>query len=87
MFSRATDASKIALATLIAHLRQTGFELFDTQFTTEHLARLGAVEVTRAEYHHLLDAALETGAAEILVASLCRRGEEVIALLTEGRGA
>ena len=81
MFSRATDASKIALATLIAHLRQTGFQLFDTQFTTEHLVRLGAVEVTRAEYHRLLDIALERGPAEILARPL-PQGEEVIALLT-----
>ena len=66
MFSRTTDASKIALATLVAHLRQTGFVLFDTQFTTDHLVSLGAVEVPRAEYHAMLDAALERGVAEIL---------------------
>ena len=81
MFSRATDASKIALATLIAHLRQTGFELFDTQFTTEHLACLGAVEVPRADYHRMLDAALENGVAEILSRPL-PAGDAVIALLT-----
>ena len=86
MFSRATDASKIALATLIAHLRQTGFQLFDTQFTTEHLVRLGAVEVPREDYHAMLDAALEGGAAEILAQPL-PQGEEVIALLTAGPNA
>ena len=84
MFSRATDASKIALATLIAHLRQTGFQLFDTQFTTGHLVRLGAVEVAREDYHHLLDAAMEVGGAEILSRPL-PKGEQVIALLTAGR--
>ncbi len=89
MFSRATDASKIGLATLIAHLRQTGFQLFDTQFTTDHLVRLGAVDVTRGTYHQLLDAALEGGVAEILSRPL-PKGADVIALLTRegtGRGA
>jgi leucyl/phenylalanyl-tRNA--protein transferase len=66
MFSDETDASKLALATLVAHLGQTGFELFDTQFVTDHLASLGAVEVPRAEYHHRLEAAMEGPAAEIL---------------------
>lgn len=82
MFSRATDASKIALATLVAHLRQTGFQLFDTQFTTEHLVSLGAIEVPRATYHEMLDTALESGTAEILSRPL-PRGEQVIALLTQ----
>lgn len=82
MFSRATDASKIALATLVAHLRQTGFQLFDTQFTTDHLVSLGAIEVPRATYHEMLDTALESGAAEILSRPL-PRGEQVIALLTQ----
>lgn len=66
MFSEATDASKVALATLIAHLRQTGYELFDTQFVTEHLASLGAVEMPRAAYHAALEAALTGSAGEIL---------------------
>lgn len=84
MFSRATDASKIALATLIAHLRQCGFVLFDTQFTTEHLVSLGAVEVPRDAYHEMLDAALADGVAEILSRPL-PRGPEVVSLLTEVR--
>jgi len=58
MFSRRTDASKIALAWLIHRLRAGGFALFDTQFLTPHLASLGAVEIPRAEYHRQLDAAL-----------------------------
>lgn len=58
MFSRRTDASKIALAYLVDRLRQGGFTLFDTQFLTPHLASLGAVEVTRAEYHRQLETAL-----------------------------
>lgn len=59
MFSSARDASKIALAWLVYHLRAQGFTLFDTQFLTPHLASLGAVEITRARYHRQLAAALE----------------------------
>lgn len=51
MFSRRTNASKIALACLIDRLRQGGFTLFDTQFITDHLASLGAIEISRAQYH------------------------------------
>jgi leucyl/phenylalanyl-tRNA---protein transferase len=58
MFSRRTDASKIALAYLVDRLRQGGFMLFDAQFLTPHLASLGAIEVTRAAYHRELEAAL-----------------------------
>lgn len=58
MFSRRTDASKVALAYLVDRLRQAGFTLFDTQFITDHLASLGAVEVPRETYHRLLGDAL-----------------------------
>lgn len=51
MFSRRTNASKIALACLVDRLNQGGFTLFDTQFITSHLASLGALEITRAQYH------------------------------------
>jgi leucyl/phenylalanyl-tRNA--protein transferase len=54
MFSRATDASKVALAYLVDRLRCGGFVLCDTQFITEHLATLGAIEISRADYHVLL---------------------------------
>jgi leucyl/phenylalanyl-tRNA--protein transferase len=59
MFSKRTDASKVALAYMVARLRATGFTLFDTQFITPHLASLGAIEIPRAQYHDLLNAALE----------------------------
>ncbi|ETX27345.1 leucyl/phenylalanyl-tRNA--protein transferase [Roseivivax isoporae] len=58
MFSRMRDASKIALAWLVHHLRDTGFTLFDTQFLTPHLASLGGVEIPRSEYQALLRRAL-----------------------------
>lgn len=57
MFSRQTDASKIALAYLIDRLRQCGFMLFDTQFVTPHLRSLGAIEIPRRDYRLLLDKA------------------------------
>lgn len=59
MFSRRRDASKFALIALVARLRAGGFTLLDTQFVTDHLARLGAVEISRAAYHRKLDAALD----------------------------
>ncbi len=62
MFSRRTDASKIALSWLVARLRFGGFRLFDTQFVTEHLERLGAVEVPRADYREMLRDALSVEA-------------------------
>lgn len=58
MFSRATDASKLALAFCVDRLRAGGFTLFDTQFLTPHLASLGGVEIARAEYHRRLADAL-----------------------------
>lgn len=54
MFSRASDASKVALAWLIAALRRGGAELLDCQFITSHLASLGAVELSQADYLALL---------------------------------
>ena len=50
MFSRATDASKVALAWLVARLRVGGFDLLDCQFMTPHLASMGAVELPQAAY-------------------------------------
>ena len=58
MFSRATDASKVALVHLVVRLRLGGYRLLDTQFLTPHLAQFGAVEITRARYHRLLAEAL-----------------------------
>ncbi len=54
MFSRKTDASKVAMAALIARLRVGGFSLLDCQFMTPHLASLGAVEISQQRYLELL---------------------------------
>ena len=62
MFSRARDASKIALVHLAARLAHGGFILLDTQFVTEHLRQFGTVEVNRDEFHHLLEQALKVDA-------------------------
>lgn len=58
MFSRRTDASKVALVHLVDALRRGGFALLDTQFITAHLARFGAVEVPRRQYLALLHDAI-----------------------------
>ena len=60
MVSRTTDASKVALAWLVARLRVGGFTLLDCQFQTAHLASLGAVEIGRDDYVALLGEALST---------------------------
>jgi len=62
MFSRERDASKIALAWLVARLRAGNFTLLDCQFMTEHLASLGAISVPRETYVALLSGALGGGA-------------------------
>jgi leucyl/phenylalanyl-tRNA--protein transferase len=62
MFSRTTDASKVALVHLVARLIRSGYILLDTQFVTEHLQRFGAVEIPRAEYRRRLSVALATPA-------------------------
>jgi leucyl/phenylalanyl-tRNA--protein transferase len=62
MFSRAPDASKVALVHLVARLKHGGFKLCDTQFVTKHLAQFGAIEIPRAAYRRRLAAALRAEA-------------------------
>ena len=62
MFSLQTDASKVALMCAVDRLRRQGYILFDTQFLTDHLASLGAVEIPRAEYERHLNRALGVSA-------------------------
>src|SRR5204863_941231 len=59
MFHRKTDASKIALVALVEHLRARQFVLLDTQWNTAHLARFGAIEISRAHYLKMLARAVE----------------------------
>lgn len=62
MFTRVTDASKVALVHLVARLRKGGFRLLDTQFVTDHLAGFGTVEVPKPEYRRLLARAVSVAA-------------------------
>ncbi|MFM5915530.1 MAG: leucyl/phenylalanyl-tRNA--protein transferase [Chakrabartia godavariana] len=64
MFSRMTDASKVALAHLVARLRAGGFRLLDCQFQTPHLQSMGAIEISRADYSVALSAALSGAGAD-----------------------
>jgi leucyl/phenylalanyl-tRNA--protein transferase len=58
MFYHTTDASKVALVALVDRLRDRGFSLLDTQWSTPHLERFGAVEIPRREYLRRLEQAL-----------------------------
>lgn len=58
MFSTARDASKVALVHLAARMKAGGFQLLDTQFITDHLKQFGARQISRRQYHQLLDQAL-----------------------------
>ncbi|MGQ0611140.1 MAG: leucyl/phenylalanyl-tRNA--protein transferase [Paracoccaceae bacterium] len=58
MFSRRTNGSKTALAWAVHRLRAGGFALFDTQFLTPHLASLGGIEISRADYRRRLARAI-----------------------------
>lgn len=64
MFSLKTDASKVALAWLVARLRVGGYRLLDCQFMTEHLRSLGAVEIDQRDYKAVLASALSAGAPD-----------------------
>jgi leucyl/phenylalanyl-tRNA--protein transferase len=58
MFTIVRDASKVCLAFLVGRLKERGFILFDVQFTTPHLKRFGADEISRREYLRRLEKAL-----------------------------
>lgn len=75
MFSTRTDASKVALAWLVARLKAGGFTLLDCQFMTDHLRSLGAVEISQKDYVGLLGSALSDG-AEFSVAGAAAGGGE-----------
>jgi leucyl/phenylalanyl-tRNA--protein transferase len=81
MFSSATDASKVALAWLVARLRAGGFRLLDCQFMTDHLRSLGAIEISQSDYLSLLSAELD-GVAALLPAG----GEALARGESAGRG-
>jgi leucyl/phenylalanyl-tRNA--protein transferase len=63
MFHHVTDASKVALASLVERLRERQYSLLDTQWTTGHLQQFGAIEIPRRKYLQLLAAALQRDCA------------------------
>ncbi|MCW0182759.1 MAG: leucyl/phenylalanyl-tRNA--protein transferase [Zavarzinia sp.] len=83
MFSRETDASKVALVHLIARLRKGGFTLLDTQFVTDHLKRFGALEVPRDQYRRLLAAALNAPAGDFLALPQGLPGADILQAVTQ----
>jgi len=85
MFSRATDASKVALVHLIARLRLGGFTLLDAQFVTDHLRQFGAVEIPGGEYLDRLGEALRVPAVFYSEVSDGELGSELSVLLTQSR--
>jgi leucyl/phenylalanyl-tRNA--protein transferase len=82
MFHRARDASKVALVHLVARLIAGGFKLLDTQFVTEHLRSLGAIEVPRRRYRTLLDQAI-MGEAEFSRLRVDTSGAEALRIIAE----
>ena len=82
MFSRATDASKVALVHLVARLRAGGFRLLDAQFQTDHLAQFGTVEIARDDYRIILEKAMNSpGDWHVLPENRPVRGADIIAAL------
>ena len=61
MFTRISNASKVAFVVLVNHLKSQGFAMIDCQITTGHLTRFGAREISRARYLDELDQALKAG--------------------------
>ncbi|MCC5986872.1 MAG: leucyl/phenylalanyl-tRNA--protein transferase [Pararhodobacter sp.] len=68
-FSQRADASKLALAELVARLESAGFALLDTQYLTPHLARLGGIEISRGAFRMALAAAIDLDARHELAFS------------------
>ena len=82
MFSRQTDASKVALVHLVARLRAGGFHLLDAQFTNDHLRQFGIHEISREQFQQRLQRAL--GAAANL--QLDTPSDELVAMMLEPAG-
>jgi leucyl/phenylalanyl-tRNA---protein transferase len=81
MFSRATDASKVALVHLVARLRRGGYRLLDAQFVTPHLRQFGIMEIERDDFQVLLKSALSVEAN--FGDAYCPPGAEALQLITQ----
>jgi leucyl/phenylalanyl-tRNA--protein transferase len=86
MFHRVTDASKVALAHLVARLRAGGYMLLDTQFQTEHLTQFGTVEISRRDYRRRLAAALEGEPGDWPQGGRVMTGAEAVAMIQQPPG-
>ena len=84
MFSLERDSSKIALVHLVARLNLAGFTLLDTQFITDHLKQFGAIEISRVEYHKILNSALNLNVGFHLEVSLDAE-EEVLRRILQSK--
>ncbi len=84
MFSSERDSSKIALVHLVARLNLAGFSLLDTQFITDHLKQFGAIEISRVEYHKILNGALNLNVGFHLEVSLDAE-EEVLRRILQSK--
>lgn len=87
MFSRADNASKVALAWLVVMMRRAGYRLLDCQFITDHLASLGAVTVRRAAYLKLLEEAGADGFQASLPAAFAELANQFSAAGASAAGA
>lgn len=87
MFTKARDASKVALVYLVARLKYGGFTLLDTQFVTGHLARFGAVEISRPTFQGLLEEALGTSQGSTPSSGAAAAGGGAAAGAAAGPGA
>jgi leucyl/phenylalanyl-tRNA--protein transferase len=84
MFSRARDASKVALVHLVARMRLTGYRLLDTQFVTTHLSQFGAMEIPRVDYKARLAEAISGEVLPLALPSLEAVADEIRALGRRG---
>ena len=82
MFSRRTDASKIALVHLVGRLRAGGFQLLDIQFITDHLRQFGAIEIPRRDYHSRLASAL-SGAGDFWLSGRSLSASSILQSITQ----
>jgi leucyl/phenylalanyl-tRNA--protein transferase len=82
MFSRRTDASKIALVHLVGRLRAGGFQLLDIQFITDHLRQFGAIEIPRQDYHSRLVSAL-SGAGDFWLSGRSLSASSILQSITQ----
>ncbi|MDP3659922.1 leucyl/phenylalanyl-tRNA--protein transferase [Phenylobacterium sp.] len=83
MFSRARDASKVALTHLVARLLAGRFVLLDCQFMTEHLAQFGVEEIPRAEYQRRLGRALGVDGADFGALPAATTGAVALQVITQ----